>query len=181
MARTILYCDVIIIKWRIIPFNIHCSKDPFLPHPIEPTHACMIVDWVRLLYVTREHACKFNSIASHGIIWTTILYCGTIMYNCISYIYAYKSIGNILFVLPLHLTLLYIIHCLFINDINYKWILIHPPQIPDLHCTEYATWDWAAEWLLQRLRTDWSRLRNDFVMIFYLFFTLWHRKGQFLR
>ena len=49
------------------------------------------------------------------------------------------------------------------------------------HCTEYATWDWAAEWLLQRLRTDWSRLRNDFVMIFYLFFTLWHRKGQFLR
>ena len=32
------------------------------------------------------------------------------------------------------------------------------------HCTEYATWDWAAEWLLQRLRTDWSRLRNDFVV-----------------
>ena len=29
-------------------------------------------------------------------------------------------------------TLLYIIYCLFINDINYKWILIHPPQIPDL-------------------------------------------------
>ena len=98
--------------------------------PPDRTYMCMYdscLSEASIYYAWTLHACKFNSIASH-IIWTTLivarLYFVEFMRIKVLWIFVYF--------LPLHVNLSDNIHYLLINDINYQWLLIHPPQIPDL-------------------------------------------------
>ena len=108
--------------------------------PPDPTYICMYDSCLSEASIYYAWTCmqiQFNRIASHRIASHRIAYnmnhpyCGTAQLYLVEFM-RIKVLWLFVYFLPLHVNLSDIIHYLLINDINYQWLLIHPPQIPDL-------------------------------------------------